>query len=101
MNRVGEFAPELGDAMLVEGYGKVLSRDQIDVRMRELCVVVILSLKHRLRQLLSHALGCLRLGVTEDQLRFAVKVALIGVPAEKANLVQQTIHHAVDSACVP
>lgn len=97
MSRVKEFAPELSDAMLVEGYGKVLSRTNIDVRMRELCVVVILALKHRLRQLLSHALGCLRLGVTEDQLRFAVSFALKETPPEKANLVLLTVQHAVDS----
>ncbi len=101
MSRVRDFAPELSDAMLVEGYGKVLSRDQIDVRMRELSVVVILALKLRLRQLLSHALGCLRLGVTEEQLRFAVKIVLDGTSEHNTIHINKTIQHAVDSINKP
>ncbi len=66
---VEQLAPELADAMLVEGYGKVLSRDRLDPKLRELIVVAILASKNRPRQLLSHCLGALRLGATEEELR--------------------------------
>ena len=69
MKRVKTFAPELSDSMIVEGYGKVLSRGGIDIVSRELCVVAILSVKSRPRQLLSHALGALRLGASAAMLR--------------------------------
>jgi len=71
---VREFGPELADAMIVEGYGKTLSREGIDVRLRELCVTVILALKGRERQLVSHILGSLRLGATVDDVRAAISV---------------------------
>ena len=70
-NRVTAIAPELSDAMMVEGYGKVLSREGLEPRLRELCVVTILTVKKRPRQLLSHSLGALRLGATADQLQVA------------------------------
>lgn len=70
---VREFAPELSDAMLVEGYGKVLSREGLDAKLRELVVVAILAAKNRPRQFLSHCLGALRLGATERELREIVE----------------------------
>ncbi|MFC2150281.1 carboxymuconolactone decarboxylase family protein [Calditrichota bacterium] len=66
--RVQAFAPELADAMLVEGYGKVLSRDALDIATRELCIVTMLAVKDKPRQLLSHALGALRVGATSERL---------------------------------
>ncbi len=74
MERVRSFAPELSDAMIVEGYGKVLARGGIDILTRELCIVVMLTVKDRPRQLLSHALGALRLGATSAQLHRALDV---------------------------
>jgi len=70
---VAEFAPELADAMLVEGYGKVLSREKLDPKIRELVVVAILAVKNRPRQLLSHCLGALRLGASEKELRDVIE----------------------------
>lgn len=77
---VMQFAPELSDAMLVEGYGKVLSRDKLDPKIRELVVVAILASKNRPRQLLSHCLGALRLGATEHELREIVVASLEDSP---------------------
>ena len=79
-----QFAPELSDAMLVEGYGKVLSRDRLDPKIRELVVVAILASKNRPRQLLSHCLGALRLGATEQELREIVVASLEDSPPECA-----------------
>jgi len=97
MKRVEAFAPELRDAMIVEGYGKVLSRPQLDIRLRELCVVTILAVKSRHRQLLSHTLGSLRLGVTIQQLHIAIKEAIENQPKEKIQQVYSTIELAIDT----
>jgi len=70
-----QFAPELSDAMLVEGYGKVLSRDRLDPRFRELVVVGLLATKRRPRQLLSHCLGAMRLGASEKELHEMIEAA--------------------------
>ncbi len=79
---VQQFAPELADAMLVEGYGKVLSRDNLDPKVRELVVVAILAAKNRPRQLLSHCLGALRLGATEKELRRVLAASAEDSPPE-------------------
>jgi alkylhydroperoxidase/carboxymuconolactone decarboxylase family protein YurZ len=84
IERVRKMAPELADAMMVEGYGKVLARPELDPALRELCVVAILAAKNRPRQLLSHSLGAMRLGVKPAWLR-ALTGLLEGV-APRANL---------------
>lgn len=92
MERVAEIAPELADAMIVEGYGKVLSRNGLSPRVRELCVVTILTAKYRPRQLLSHALGALRLGADADQLYEvleAVEEVIQGADIHKARRVME------------
>lgn len=68
MAKVADIAPELADAMIVEGYGKVLSGPHMTPALRELCVVAMLSVKDKPRQLLSHSLGALRLGAGVDKL---------------------------------
>jgi alkylhydroperoxidase/carboxymuconolactone decarboxylase family protein YurZ len=95
MNRVAIIAPELADAMLVEGYGKVLSRDNLEPRLRELCVVTILAAKYKPRQLLSHALGALRLGANSEQLNKTIEAAEIYFNGDKINKVRQVILEAI------
>jgi 4-carboxymuconolactone decarboxylase len=79
---VAEIAPELADSMIVEGYGKVLSRNELEPKLRELVVVAILAAKYRPRQLLSHCLGALRLGASENELRKAFDAAGEVIPEE-------------------
>jgi 4-carboxymuconolactone decarboxylase len=62
-------SPELAHWMLVEGYGKVLSRPGLGIVSRELVAVAILSVKHRPRQLHSHLRGALRVGCAVELLR--------------------------------
>lgn len=68
-NKVISFAPEIFDWMILEGYGKVLSRDALDIKIRELAVVSCLMLEKRPKQLHSHMQGALNVGVTEELLR--------------------------------
>lgn len=55
--------PLLDDWMIEEGYGKVLSRPQLDLQRRELCIVAACAASAQDRQLLSHLHGSLNVGV--------------------------------------
>ena len=68
--------PDLAEWMVVEGYGKVLSRPQLDARERELAVLGILAADAQERQLESHVRGALRVGATPDEARAAVRAGL-------------------------
>lgn len=89
IHHVEEFAPELAESMIVEGYGKVLARPALDVLPRELCVVSILAFKGRSRQLMSHCLGALRLGASRRELEVAVRAGKAGGSGEMNEQVMQ------------
>lgn len=55
--------PELDEWMIVEGYGKVLSRPGLDLSRRELCIVAACAASGQERQLHSHLHGALNVGV--------------------------------------
>ncbi len=55
--------PELDDWMIVDGYGKVLSRPGLDLGRRELCIVTACAASKQDRQLHSHLHGALNAGV--------------------------------------
>jgi 4-carboxymuconolactone decarboxylase len=68
MERLSAITPDLSDWMIVEGYGKTLSREGLHVSLRELCNVAVLAVLGRQNQLTSHVRGALRVGATADQL---------------------------------
>jgi len=55
--------PLLDEWMIVEGYGKVLSRPGLDLARRELCIVAACAATDQDRQLHSHLHGALNVGV--------------------------------------
>jgi 4-carboxymuconolactone decarboxylase len=59
--------PELDRWAVVEGYGKVLGRPGLELRVRELCVAALLSGTTATRQLHSHLRGCLNVGASPDE----------------------------------
>lgn len=65
--------PALDSWMVVEGYGKVLSRPGLDLPRRELCIVAACVASGQERQLHSHLHGALNVGVTEDVVRATLK----------------------------
>jgi 4-carboxymuconolactone decarboxylase len=72
-DRVRSFAPEIFDWMVVEGYGKVLSRPQLDIVLRELSIVAFLMIDNRPRQLMSHLRGAIRVGAKPAQVVQAIE----------------------------
>ncbi|HKW49741.1 MAG TPA: carboxymuconolactone decarboxylase family protein [Gemmatimonadaceae bacterium] len=73
--------PDLDEWMIVEGYGKVLSRPSLDLARRELCIVAACAASEQDRQLHSHLHGAINVGVASSALTEAID-ALEGVVAE-------------------
>ena len=70
--RVCHFSPEIFQFMILEGYGKVLSRPGLDIRDRELAIVACLMVDNRPKQLFSHIRGALNVGVSEKTLEAVI-----------------------------
>lgn len=62
--KVESFAPEVFRWMIIEGYGKVLSRPGLSIKDRELSIIAFLLVENRPKQLFSHIKGALNVGVS-------------------------------------
>jgi len=65
--------PDMERWMVVEGYGKVLGRPQLDLPTRELCIVALLAALGMPRQLHSHLRGALNAGATLEEVGGAMR----------------------------
>ena len=75
VQKIGTISPELSEWMIVEGYGKVLSRGVLSGAMRELCTVAALTVTSDINQLHSHMRGARNLGATSDDIHETVEIA--------------------------
>jgi 4-carboxymuconolactone decarboxylase len=66
---IEQLHPALDAWMIVEGYGKVLSRPGLDLQRRELCIVAACVASGQDRQLHSHLHGALNVGVAPAVVR--------------------------------
>jgi len=66
---ISELDPDFARWMISEGYGKVLSRPELDPGTRELVTVAALVVKGQERQLRSHLKGAMNLGCTPGEVR--------------------------------
>lgn len=64
---IRQLHPALDEWMIVDGYGKVLSRPGVDLRTRELCVVAGCAVSGQQRQLHSHLHGALNAGASAGE----------------------------------
>ena len=60
---IRELHPALDSWMIIEGYGKVLGREGLDLARRELCIIASCAVDAQDRQLHSHLRGALNAGV--------------------------------------
>ena len=67
--------PALERWMIEEGYGRVLGRPGVPLRIRELAIVAQLAVVGALPQLYSHLRGALRTGATQSQVEKALHEA--------------------------
>lgn len=64
---VRQLHPALDEWMIIDGYGKVLSRPGVDLRARELCIVAACAVAGQQRQLHSHLHGALNAGASAGE----------------------------------
>ena len=69
ISNVKSFSLEMSDWLVLEGYGKVLSRKNLSLLEREYCIVSVLAALQFEDQLYSHINGAFRLGATENYIR--------------------------------
>ena len=60
INNIRDFSPELAEWLVLEGYGKVLGREGLSFKERELCIVAVLSAMKFEEQLYSHIIGAIK-----------------------------------------
>ena len=66
-HNIRDLHPALDGWMIMEGYGKVLSRPQLELWRRELCIVAACAISRQDRQLHSHLHVALHSGATASQ----------------------------------
>jgi len=79
--RMNQLSPELASWMILEGYGKVLSRPELPAISRECSVIGALTALGVERQLTSHLLGSLNLGLSAEQIRRGIALLECLLPA--------------------
>lgn len=80
---VARLHPELERWMLTEGYGKVLGRPGLELRVRELCIVALLAGADAEPQLHAHLRGALNVGASPEEVEEALALACRVVRAER------------------
>jgi 4-carboxymuconolactone decarboxylase len=85
--------PALDTWMITDGYGKVLSRPQLDLRTRELCIVAACAASGQQRQLHSHLHGALNSGATVDDVSSALDALTELVPPDQLSRYHALLAH--------
>ena len=92
--------PELDEWMIIEGYGKVLSRPGLDLPRRELCIVAACAASEQDRQLHSHLHGAINVGVAPEVLTATIE-SLDGAVSEQGLASARLLWRRVQSQLAP
>jgi 4-carboxymuconolactone decarboxylase len=87
---IGGLHADLAEWMVVEGYGKVLGRPGLDLRVRELCIAALLTVLDAPVQLRSHLRGSLNAGASVAEVEDALRVALDYADEASARRARET-----------
>ena len=82
--------PDLERWMLGEGYGKVLGRPGLSLRVRELCIIAVLAAQDAPRQLYAHLRGALNAGAEPADVEAVLGAAAAIVPSRHAEAAWRT-----------
>jgi 4-carboxymuconolactone decarboxylase len=92
---IRDLHPALDAWMVVDGYGKVLSRAGLDLRRRELCVVAACAASRQDRQLHSHLHGALHTGATPDEVWETLDIVADLAGPDDAHRYRQLFAHVL------
>lgn len=87
--------PSLDRWMILEGYGKVLSRPAVDLATRELCIVASLAVTGWEPQLHSHLRGALNAGAEAAEAEMALEAGLRYAPTDEWRRQARTLWRRV------
>jgi len=79
---ITQLHPALDDWMIVEGYGKILSRPGLELPLRELCIVAACAASGQDRQLHSHLHGALNAGASPEDVAGTLDALADIIPAD-------------------
>ena len=79
---IRDLHPALDAWMIVEGYGKVLSRPGLDLKRRELCIVAMCAVQGQDRQLHSHLHGAVHAGASAAEVDGALDAVAPMLPPD-------------------
>ena len=82
--------PDVEEWMLTEGYGKVLGRPGLPLRVRELCIIALLAAQHAPAQLYSHVRGAVNAGASAADVDDAIETAARVLPADRVAALRET-----------
>lgn len=86
---VADANPSLDRLMVETGYGTVLARPGLEPAARELCLVAVLAVQARDRQLYSHLRGARRTGASAGQVEAALEIGLAHAPMEALDRLRE------------
>ena len=86
---IRDLHPALDAWMIVEGYGKVLSRPGLDLTRRELCIVAVCAVLAQDRQLHSHLYGAVHAGASDGEVEETLEAVAAMVPGDSAARYRQ------------
>lgn len=81
--------PDMERWMIVEGYGKVLSREGLGLAERELCIVALLAPQDAAPQLYAHLRGALNAGASPALVDEVVGRLEARLPAPRADVLRE------------
>ena len=73
IKNIKNFSPDLAEWLVLEGYGKVLGRNGLSFKERELCVVAVLTVLKFEDQLYSHIGGAVKSGSSTSEIQELIK----------------------------
>lgn len=75
ISSIADAHEEFAEFIICDAYGRILSRDRLTLRLRELSVVNVLLSLSIMRQMVGHMRGAQRCGATPDEVKAALALA--------------------------
>ncbi len=92
---ITDMSPDVFRLMIMEGYGKTLSRPGLNVQSRELAVIAALTVDKRPRQLRAHLFGARNVGVSIESITELLHALTTFTPAANTSLANNLLSEVI------
>jgi 4-carboxymuconolactone decarboxylase len=76
--------PAIEPLVVVDAYGKILGRPELDTKRRELCTLAAIAMQNTPRQLHAHLRGALNTGSSREEVDEVVAIVEVDLPKQRA-----------------